>query len=885
MLILGNKRALTLTDKEIKTILDNPNPIIKIFHQEEYYFVKDLMSGDYFTHPNDLLTEEDNTWGHYDIIYNDIETNHEPRYFYSGNIARQIESLKYAENNSSYQYRLEKLITAILEAHLGEKDSSNEYLFLPLFNYRVKTLEVNFPTNQTDLKNLRLNSYYTYKFKDTGDQYYKYSEDSDGNNMKIETIDFLERLEVLDFIDSLTNVISDYLIFHEAQIEHQTLYLMIREYFEKKYVEEIDGALIRKLSGRLYTQMMEVDTFNQIVVRSAEGGTEYFEINDEIIIDSNTRYLYFKKTRLEHFYNTAHGAQIHEIVGQQGDTEITIPFPAKSLNDFTITFKDNTQSAVVDLKKGDKEFVYPLSYNANLGLENEIKTTTMLVKILDKEDSSQVYSSTFEGAQEIPVIEAMIPIGFDFTNEDTIKIYAKPKNVEWSLNYLNNFPSEGIQTLSFEDGIAKGVNLVQEWQNTKVKITKDYNGEKQTTILKPIEDFVYSTKIGPDNKPYDIIVLVQPIYDSCLIELKTIRKEEELEFIFDKKDIDVTGLTAEEIENNRRHVKFINPLTGNGNLIYRKIGAEYHLSLEENAPDYKQFSVDNENGTIVLAYPLRAEAMITVQKGKKLNQDDIADFVNNKIILKEPLGVTTQITLYRLADEHGDLKIRIYYRLRRLDEKYLSGYQSNWNMNDTLNMSFVFNRPLWKDGNQIYMLANNDSGVYTNEGKNYYEFFCEFVKEQVSYILDDDQLADLESLVDLLNKWFRDEAGPYINDLKDYEYKGYGGVLAPDYANADKWKQNGVIKALDQLIDNVAVINSRETLGEIYIGSTKPQLQSFTVTIEENGKTREETVTKPKLWVNTQSNNGNGLIYFYSNGYWIPVSAAWSPPDGRNIVI
>ena len=81
MFALSEKMALVLGDKELKDIIDSNE--VKVYHTDEYYPIKELLSEpNLFTHPHDLIIEEDNTWGHYDIIYNTTETNHTPRYFY-----------------------------------------------------------------------------------------------------------------------------------------------------------------------------------------------------------------------------------------------------------------------------------------------------------------------------------------------------------------------------------------------------------------------------------------------------------------------------------------------------------------------------------------------------------------------------------------------------------------------------------------------------------------------------------------------------------------------------------------------------------------------------------------------------------------------------------
>jgi hypothetical protein len=53
--------------------------------------------------------------------------------------------------------------------------------------------------------------------------------------------------------------------------------------------------------------MIHDKTSNEITRQVNKSLFEYFEINNEIIIDSQSRWLYVKKSRLDHYYETAHG--------------------------------------------------------------------------------------------------------------------------------------------------------------------------------------------------------------------------------------------------------------------------------------------------------------------------------------------------------------------------------------------------------------------------------------------------------------------------------------------------------------------------------------------------------------------------------------------------
>lgn len=102
---------LKIDDKTITNIIDNPT--IRVFHNDEYYFIKHLDDDNCFTHPYDLLTEEDDTWGHYDIKYNVSEVNHESRYFYRSNIITNTEYYKLNESDGGYEIRIEEFLKSI----------------------------------------------------------------------------------------------------------------------------------------------------------------------------------------------------------------------------------------------------------------------------------------------------------------------------------------------------------------------------------------------------------------------------------------------------------------------------------------------------------------------------------------------------------------------------------------------------------------------------------------------------------------------------------------------------------------------------------------------------------------------------------------------------
>lgn len=79
LISIGEKTALIIEDREAINALKFEED----FNGELYCKLKSLEGGP--NHPYDLLTEEDNTWGYYDINYGNA-INHETKYFYKNNI-------------------------------------------------------------------------------------------------------------------------------------------------------------------------------------------------------------------------------------------------------------------------------------------------------------------------------------------------------------------------------------------------------------------------------------------------------------------------------------------------------------------------------------------------------------------------------------------------------------------------------------------------------------------------------------------------------------------------------------------------------------------------------------------------------------------------------
>jgi len=118
--------------------------------------------------------------------------------------------------------------------------------------------------------------------------------------------------------------------------------------------------------------MIHSEFRNEVEIRMNEARQVYYEINNEIIIDTATRALYIRKERLDHYFETAHGKQEWSEVLKGSDnkpiTSIQLPFEITGemlTNDwFSVEIVGQADVKNIEYTDGDSmdSFEYPFEY-------------------------------------------------------------------------------------------------------------------------------------------------------------------------------------------------------------------------------------------------------------------------------------------------------------------------------------------------------------------------------------------------------------------------------------------------------------------------------------------------------------------------------------------
>ena len=205
------------------------------------------------------------------------------------------------------------------------------------------------------------------------------------------------------------------------------------------------------------------------------------------------------------------------------------------------------------------------------------------------------------------------------------------------------------------------------------------------------------------------------------------------------------------------------------------------------------------------------------------------------------------------------------------------------------------------------MLKDNGE-IYTNGEENYYSFF-----EKLILAIGGEPNAGLETRISVLEKWREDEIDPYVKKLKTYQYKANSNNI--DFNEELIIGSNNVIlnEGNDRLNENSEIwannynkVGSMKALNDLadYCSALKKQLDSFYGSLIHIGKKDpdSEGKTSCKVWLNTNKDNGNGIIYYRTlstadlpalnaateeqikaANLWIPVSAVWSAKQDETL--
>lgn len=76
-------KVLRIDNEDLREAFVSPT---REFHKEPYCLIKKLNAENEFVHPEDLMIEDDRTWGHYEFDFSADGKNKTPKYFYRNNI-------------------------------------------------------------------------------------------------------------------------------------------------------------------------------------------------------------------------------------------------------------------------------------------------------------------------------------------------------------------------------------------------------------------------------------------------------------------------------------------------------------------------------------------------------------------------------------------------------------------------------------------------------------------------------------------------------------------------------------------------------------------------------------------------------------------------------
>lgn len=867
LIVSSEIKDYVITDVDFQAILNNPS--IKVFHSNEYYYIRSLDSSEIFSHPYDLLTEEDDTWGHYDVRYNLTEINHQPRYFYRNNIITNTEFYQYAEDDITYEYRVEELVESVTNSVIDTNVLFQEHLF----------------------------------------------------------IDYNDKQEVNNTVSVFSSKVSNYLTTHNGKIEHQTLYDFILETFT--YCESL--SILKQFSGVLYEKMIHSEFRNEVEIRMNEARQVYYEINNEIIIDTATRALYIRKERLDHYFETAHGKQEWSEVLEGSDnkpiTSIQLPFEVtgEMLTNDWFSVEIVGQGAVEDVKYSGSgsmdSFEYPLNYTYSEDRVAEIeameKSAEDAYNNLPEEEKpskkeeydaavrylvdykknvklQQIYATTMrvkEPNLEIPddnvmnneatyllqLPKELLPYYIDKNTGSMIEnpAYARvdvlitPKNYEWTNTYTGLSYKKPLETIDF---VCDGERLSAREHLRNTIVTMQYADSEISKQLYLDRDFIVEKKTHTSDP--DRLLLIRPIKKDCSIKIEIKYEQYKLE----PYDYTLKVAYNENIPDEITSITFElnNPINKKiESVLYIGAGVEYTLqymyrdrqgyyTVEEGGEkpiiklwkavlDSNGQPVLDDNKNIVLENDyINLPATITFTQGYnltfKVGEDDI-DPTTNTILLKTPIQSVVTVYYRKNSNIGGNLSMVFHYRLRELNSRFLSSLRPDWDSNDPEDNNYIHNRPWYKDtenGNLITLLKGDPNAPYTNGATDYYTF----LKNLWSQLLED---ADLGDNLAELSSAFKE----HMHWVKNCTFNGL-----------DAKGLENVLQALVDLVNDLRRrVTALEEKSEVYIGSTTPDKPYY------------------KIWINTAAGNGNGLVYYRFNNGWIPVSALWTSSPEQDIVI
>ena len=900
MFDVSEVKVLKINNEDLREAFISPT---REFHKEPYCLIKKLNAENEFVHPEDLMIEDDRTWGHYEFDFSANGKNKTPKYFYRNNVISQIETKNIEENDLTYKYKVKSFLDNIILSSL--KENSN---FIDLFNVAKNKINPNdIEANYSEgVIYIGIdNNYYEYyqgKLINLGDKYYAH-------------------VSVLSDVWDATNDITEKFYINK-EITIDEIKNILKEQLNRESKEEsLLKALSESIYGKIYNNNNGNVNINLIRQYIQQDIYHYYEINDELILDYSTNELYLKKNRLQHYLNIADGKSVIniELKTENYNNEDNC-FQVEINNDFNFTKENNLQEKI-QIEVINQTFTPTFSItsptNELILAENSVNIIPNKTKVYIQTPSkwtelkeAQNYDFVND-ANENSITKLKAIEGYNFSEKGLVKIFRKDKKD----NILSENVSFSKENTNLIDGVEEAIkerlknNLSDISYFTAFIEEKEEQENSSSVIIHNAFKVNFNINYNDDGSINRIIFNekteeeINNIKASNILSLTT-------SFIYPEEKLNYTLIKD---ENENIYLALDNNIVLNKtDLIYYKQDEFSSLALPEEDYIYEYseenikiiFNKELEANTQISLFYNPAEGFSSIQNVNLSLSDD-----GKKIIIKIynlNKDINWKVGLIFSEYFNSDLSLSIFYQTRRIKDYLLSNRRVNWNVNNPASINYVLNRPIFQRNDKKIAMLEKDGKVYTNGEEDYYNFFVQLI-----LAIAGEPNTELEDRIAKLEKWRKDEIDPYVIKLKTYQYKGdYNKInleedlvigssnvnlnnhsadsLDVDNESPEIWNQQynkvGSMKALNDLADYCAALKKRlDSINGslIHIGANSPD---------------DEEKYACKVWLNTRKDNGNGIFYYrtvsksevppigaenYSSllsasELWIPASAVWS---------
>ena len=900
-------KTLRISNEELREAIISESDI-KIFHQEPYCLIKDLNPEVDFIHPEDLMIEDDRTWGHYEFDFSANGTNKAPRYFYRNNIIDQTEIKNIEENDLTYKYKIKSLFDSIILNCL--KNNAN---FVELFNVADEIIDPN--NKYSDLV-----SFYIYR--DINGNYYEYYE---GNLINLYS-KYYSHTSVLTDVWDITNYITESFYTNKG-ISNEQIQKILTEYLNKTNKNE---SLVATLAQSIYKEIYD-DTgkINNNLIRQyiKQDLYHYYEINDELILDYSANKLYIKKNRLQHYLNIADGKSVRSVIlnseNYVKEEDGSNYFKVEIDNDFGFTKED-------DLK--DKIMVEVIDKNSTIVTTVNEKTKSLILEDVKEfyPDKTKVYvqtpskqtelkeASSYDYIQENEknVTQLKLIDEYNFSEKGLVKIYRKDKenqiqsediDPKENLDLIETIENKLLELLllNAEDIMYFSAFIEEKEQKESSSIILNsfevnfdiYDDDNDGKIDKIILD--EQTKKNINNTKNILTLITYFIYPEEKLNYTLVKNEqgEELYLALDK---DIVLERNDKIYYKQEEYSTL--------AYYGNTGKSYY--------SYTCGKDDQENVVLTFTTDLDINTQVSIFYNPLGNFSSIQNVTcslsedNKKIIIKFfnlSIDAVEEWEVGLIFSEYfnSNLSLSIFYQTRRIKDYLLSNRKVNWNVNNPSSINYVLNRPVFQRNDKKIAMLREGSKIYTNGEEDYYHFFSRLILE----VAGEPDLG-LKDRVAALELWREREIDPYIIKLKTYQYTASAEkadfdsnslVIGSNQVELNDWGNNSIDKETSEFWkENYNMVGSMKALNDLadYCAALKKRLDSINGSLIHIGANSPDDEEKYacKVCLNTRKDNGNGIFYYrtvsksevppigaenYSSllsasELWIPASAVWS---------